>query len=206
METRKNKANVSQVGTKATQSQNCIVESGNIIATQNEAAKAASEYAEGLKKTNFMKGVEDVLLCKGTKAALAYAKDCAEGGDSDAAYFLAETYAKGNVCPMNGKKAAKYLTLAAEMDNPEALVRLGAIGYKCSETEEERAKVFDAFHKAALLSHPEAEMVLSFFYHTGYGCKPNEDLADIWALKANNDKFDADAIFTLMDIKKPSAA
>ena len=193
-------ANVSQVGTKATQSQNGMKDSGNISATQNEAAKGE------LKKTNFMKGVEDVLLCKGTKAALAYAKECAEGGDSDAAYFLAETYAKGNVCPMNGKKAAKYLTLAAEMDNPEALVRLGAIGYKCSETEEERAKVFDAFHKAALLSHPEAEMVLSFFYHTGYGCKPNEDLADIWALKANNDKFDADAIFTLMDIKKPSAA
>ena len=193
-------ANVSQVGTKATQSQNGMKDSGNISATQNEAAKGE------LKKTNFMKGVEDVLLCKGTKAALAYAKDCAEGGDSDAAYFLAETYAKGNVCPMNGKKAAKYLTLAAEMDNPEALVRLGSIGYKYSETEEGHAQVFDAFHRAALQSHPEAEMVLSFFYHTGYGCKPNEDLADIWALKANNDKFDADAIFTLMDIKKPSAA
>ena len=200
METRKNKANVSQVGNKVMQSQKGIVDSGNISATQNEAAKGE------LKKTNFMKGVEDVLLCKGTKAALAYAKECAEGGDSDAAYFLAETYAKGNVCPMNGKKAAKYLTLAAEMDNPKALVRLGAIGYKCSETEEERAKVFDAFHRAALQSHPEAEMVLSFFYHTGYGCKPNEDLADIWALKANNDKFDAEAIFTLMGIKKPSAA
>ena len=175
-------------------------DSGNISATQNEAAKGE------LKITNFMKGVEDVLLCKGTKAALAYAKECAEGGDSDAAYFLAETYAKGNVCPMNGKNAAKYLTLAAEMNNPEALVRLGAIGYKCSETEEERAKVFDAFHRAALQSHPEAEMVLSFFYHTGYGCESNETLANMWEVKANNDKFDADAIFTLMGIKKPSAA
>ena len=206
METRKNKANVSQVGNKVMQSQKGIVDSGNISATQNKAAKAASEYAEGLKITNFMKGVEDVLLCKGTKAALAYAKECAEGGDSDAAYFLAETYAKGNVCPMNGKNAAKYLTLAAEMNNPEALVRLGAIGYKCSETEEERAKVFDAFHRAALQSHPEAEMVLSFLYHTGYGCESNETLANMWEVKANNDKFDADVIFTLMGIKKPSVA
>ncbi len=184
---------------KAQQPQNGVVGSGNISATQNEVA-------EGVKKTNFMEGVEDVMLSKGTTAALAYAEDCAEAGDSDAAYFLAETYKKGNVCPKNDEKAAEYLSLAAEMGNPEALVRLGSIGYKYSETEEGHAQVFDAFHRAALQSHPEAEMVLSFFYHTGYGCKPNEDLADIWALKANNDKFDADAIFTLMDIKKPSAA
>ena len=192
-----NTATASKVGAKAQQSQNGVVGSGNISATQNESA-------EGVKKTNFMKGVEDLMLSKGTTAALAYAKDCAEAGDSDAAYFLAETYKKGNVCPRDDEKAAEYLSLAAEMDNPEALVRLASIAYNYSETEEGHAQVFDAFHRAALQSHPEAEMVLSCLYHTGYGCKRNEKLADMWGLKANIDKFDEDAVLRLMGIKKPS--
>ena len=194
--TKKN-ATASKVAAQAKQSQNGVVGSGNISATQNETA-------EGIKKTNFMEGVEDVMLSKGTTAALAYAKDCAEAGDSDAAYFLAETYKNGDVCRRDDEKAAEYLSLAAEMDNPEALVRLGSIGYKYSETEEGHAQVFDAFHRAALQSHPEAEMVLSCLYHMGYGCKRNGKLAEMWGLKANIDKFDEDAVLTLMGINKPS--
>ena len=206
MKKKQTQATAPQVGATAQQSQNGVVGSGNTSATQNE------EAAEGIKETNFMKGVEDVMLSKGTKAALDYAKECAEGGDSDAAYFLAETYVKGNVCPKNGKKAAKYLSLAAGLDNPEALVRLGAIGYMYSVTEEGHAQVFDALHRAALQSHPEAEMVLSCLYHKGYGCKRNEKLAHMWGLKANIDKFDVDEVFWLLGIMdngedgKPSAA
>ena len=151
------------------------------------------------KRTNFMDVIETVMLCKGTRAALGFLGDFAEEGDADAAYFLAETYLKGDVCRQNEKKGAKYMSLAATLGNPEALVRIGSSGY-CTRTEdeEEQAEIFEFFHKAALLRHPEAEMVLSILYHTGYGCEPNENLAHMWGLKANIDKCDHEKVLTIM--------
>ena len=101
-------------------------------------------------------------------------------------------------CRQNDKKGAKYLSLAASLGNPEALVRIGSLGLCGERNESEEHHIFDCFHQAALKGHPEAEMVLSMLYHIGFGCELNENLSHMWGLKANIDKCNHEKVLTIM--------
>ena len=221
-------ANASVAEAKAQERMNTFFEVFDLEPSQYEAAKIAIDYAveevvdpekhedavlgtafdflsgfEHARNTQnksvyFMEIIEEVMLSKGVKAALAYCEDFAEGGNADAAYFLAETYLKGDICRQNEDKGASYLFLAAKLGNPEAQVRLGSFGLREESSEEERKLVFDLFHEAALQGHPEAEMIMSILYHIGYACRKNEKLANMWGLKANIDKCDHEAVLSIM--------
>lgn len=210
MKKKKNNANASVAEAKAQERMNVFFEVFNLEPSQYDAAKTAIDYAvkevvdpdnhedavlgtafdflSGFeyarntqnKSVNFMEIIEEVMLSKGVKAALSYCEDFAEGGDADAAYFLAETYLKGDVCRQNEDKGASYMLLAAKLGNPEAQVRLGTFGLREESSEEERMIVFGLFHEAALKGHPEVEMIMSFFYHIGYACKKNQRLSNMW--------------------------
>ncbi len=229
MKKKQKKANATQVEAKAQERVKKMVVVLGLEPSQYETAKAAIDYAvkevidpdshedavlstaidffsgyahakaEKDKHVYFMEIVEKIALSKGVKAALDYCKDLAEGGNADAAYFLAETYLKGNVCNQDYEKGAKYLCVAAKLGHVEALVRCGSFGY-CSETtdEDEQTEIFDYFHQAALQGHAEAEMAISGFYQMGYGCKQNKKLAGMWGLKANIDKCDKKTLLSIM--------
>lgn len=152
---------------------------------------------------NFMEIVEDVMLCKGAWHAFGHLEDFAEEGDSEAALLLAEFYLRGDEGPRNIEKGVHFLELALEMGNAEAFVRFGSYGFRGgSDTEEIRAEAFAAIHKAALQGHPEAEKIMSVFYHDGYGCQPNEQLAEMWSLKAEIDNCNEEKVLSLLGCNK----
>ena len=64
--------------------------------------------------------------------------------------------------------------------------------------EEDAEMVFGMFHDIAMKGNAEAEMIISYFYLTGYGCEDNKTLADMWHLKARIDDFDETKVFEIL--------
>lgn len=175
-------ANAPQVGAKAQQEKNGVV--GSIV----EIANLPIQIIE-----------EKVMLSK-TKDAIKFIQGLADNGNSDAAYYLAKLYQEGDVVKENFKTSAKYLQMAADLGNTKAIMEIAQYGYMCAKSEFDREEVFEWFHKAALSGNPEAEMIISYFYLTGYGCVVNKTLADMWHLKARVDEFDESKVFEIMDM------
>lgn len=144
--------------------------------------------------------IEELVMSGKTKDAIKLIQGLADNGDSDAAYYLAKLYQEGDVVEENFKTSAKYLQMAADLGNTKAMMEIAQYGYMCAKSEFDREEVFDWFHKAALSGNPEAEMIISYFYLTGYGCVENKTLADMWHLKARVDEFDESKVFEIMDM------
>lgn len=142
--------------------------------------------------------IEELVMSGKTKDAIKLIQGLADNGDSDAAYYLAKLYQEGDVVEENFKTSAKYLQMAADLGNTKAMMEIAQYGYMCAKSEFDREEVFDWFHKAALSGNSEAEMIISYFYLTGYGCEDNKTLADMWHLKARIDDFDETKVFEIL--------
>lgn len=154
------------------------------------------------KKSSFMGTIEEVMFSKGTKVALDYLAGFAEEGNADATYLLAEIYLRGELCQQDQSKGFKYLQLAMEQGSAKALVRFASIGMHVTHergvNEEDENAIINPIREAALMGHPEAEMILSLLYHSWYEDEGTENIASLWKLKASIDGFDQEKVLELM--------
>ena len=157
-------------------------------------AQNEKKHGEG---NNFMEIVEQIMLSDGTKAALQKMESMAKEGDGNIAFLLAEIYNDGKVCRKNAEEGAMFMLRAAELGHPIAKMRLGTSFLRHAKQEVDKKYAFDLFHDVALQNNGEAEMILSFMYHTGYGCKKNNKLAELWAAKAFQDSFNEEEVFAI---------
>ena len=134
--------------------------------------------------------IEEKVMLGKTKDAIKLIQGLADNGDSDAAYYLAKLYLEGDVVKKNIHKGVMLLQKAADLGNTKAIMEIAQYGYMCAKSEFDREEVFEWFHKAALSGNPEAEMIISYFYLTGYGCVE----------KARVDEFDESKVFEIMDM------
>ena len=162
------------------------------------------EYARNTrnKSVNYMEIIEEVMLSKGVKAALDSLAGFAEEGNADATYLLAEIYLRGELCNQDESKGFRYLQLAIQQGSVKALVRFASIGmhvtHKKGVNEEDENAIITPIHEAALMGHPEAEMILSLLYYSWYEDKGTENIASLWKLKASIDGFDQEKVLELM--------
>lgn len=141
--------------------------------------------------------VENVLSGK-TKDAIKLIQDLADNGNSDAAYYLAKLYLEGDVVKKNPHKGVEYLLEAADLGNTKAKMEIAVSIMQNGNDEEDAEMVFGMFHDIAMKGNAEAEMIISYFYLTGYGCEDNKTLADMWHLKARIDDFDETKVFEIL--------
>jgi len=180
MKTKKNQATTSKVEAKAQQSQNGVV--GSVVENVNMP----------------MQIIEEKIMLGKTKDAIRFIKELADKGNSNAAYYLAKLYLEGDVVKKNPHKGVEYLQKAADLGHTKALMKIARSGYICAKNEAEHEEVFDWFHKAALKGNAEAEMIISYLYHMGYGCEENKILAGMWHLKARVDDFDDTEVMEIL--------
>ena len=173
-------ANAPQVGAKVQQEKNGVV--GSIVEIPNLPVQI----------------IEEKVMLGKTKDAIKFIQGLADNGDSDAAYYLGKMYLEGDVVKKNADKGVMLLQKAADLGNTKAMMEIARSGYIYAKDEAEREKVFEWFHKAALKGNAEAEMIISYFYLTGYGCEDNKTLADMWHLKARIDNFDETKVFEIL--------
>ena len=145
-----------------------------------------------------MQIIEEKVMLGKTKDAIRFIQELSDNGNSDAAYYLAKLFLEGDVIKKNERKGVMYLQKAADLGHTKALMKIARSGYICAKNEAEREEVFDWFHKAALKGNAEAEMIISYFYHMGYGCEENKMLADMWHLKARVDDFDDTEVMKIL--------
>ncbi len=142
--------------------------------------------------------VEENVLSGKTKDAIKLIQDLADNGNSDAAYYLAKLYLEGDVVKKNPHKGVEYLLEAADLGNTKAKMEIAVSIMQNGNDEEDAEMVFGMFHDIAMKGNAEAEMIISYFYLTGYGCEECKTLADMWHLKARIDDFDETKVFEIL--------
>lgn len=133
-----------------------------------------------------------------TKDAIKLIQGLADNGDSDAAYYLAKLYLEGDVVKKNIHKGVMLLQKAADLGNTKAMMEIAVSIMQNGNDEEDADMVFGMFHDMAMKGNAEAEMIISYFYLTGYGCEECKTLADMWHLKARIDDFDETKVFEIL--------
>ena len=142
--------------------------------------------------------IEEKVMSGKTKDAIKLIQGLANNDNSDAAYYLAKLYMEGDVVKQNVQKGIMYLQQAADLGNIKAMMEIARSGYIYGNDEEDADMVFGMFHDMAMKGNAEAEMIISYFYLTGYGCEENKTLADMWHLKARIDDFDETKVFEIL--------
>lgn len=156
--------------------------------TKRTTAKASKVESKAQQMENGVVGFEAIIKAS-LESETKEMKRLALSGDANAAYHLANLY---YLEPMvqNPNKGWKFLTLAAGLGHMCAEVDLGTIYYRRAKGKKDKKAVFDWFMSAAKHGHAEAMMVVSHFYHCGYGCKCDFGKALLWEQNAKNNNFD----------------
>lgn len=173
-------ANAPQVGAKAQQEKNGVV--GSVVEIVNLPIQI----------------IEEKVMMGNTKDAIKLIQGLADNGDSDAAYYLAKLYLEGDVVKKNIHKGVMLLQKAADLGNTKAMMEIAVSIMQNGNDEEDADMVFGMFHDMAMKGNAEAEMIISYFYLTGYGCEECKTLADMWHLKARIDDFDETKVFEIL--------
>ena len=142
--------------------------------------------------------IEEKVMSGKTKDAIKLIQGLANNDNSDAAYYLAKLYMEGDVVKQNVQKGIMYLQMAADLGNTKAMMEIAVSIMQYGNDEEDAEMVFGMFHDIAMKGNAEAEMIISYFYLTGYGCEDNKTLADMWHLKARIDDFDETKVFEIL--------
>lgn len=142
--------------------------------------------------------IEEKVMLGKTKDAIKLIQGLADNGDSDAAYYLAKLYLEGDVVKKNIHKGVMLLQKAADLGNTKAMMEIAVSIMQNGNDEEDADMVFGMFHDMAMKGNAEAEMIISYFYLTGYGCEECKTLADMWHLKARIDDFDETKVFEIL--------
>jgi len=116
----------------------------------------------------------------------------AESGDAREQFLLGEKYLNGNGLPKDYERAAKWLQMAADQGNPDAIYTIGIMmqnGWGFEKNLRASAKMFA---RAAGASHAKAQYQLSIIY---FGINEYKASFD-WAQAAAN-QGEAGAMFVL---------
>ena len=106
-----------------------------------------------------------------------------EEGNSDSAYALGTWYLLGKNLEKDMCKAIDLLTLADDLNHPDACFDL-AICYEKSEgISQDLERAFHLYLRAALYGDEQSFSEVGRCYYHGIGTKPDEVLADIWLEK-----------------------
>jgi TPR repeat protein len=100
----------------------------------------------------------------------------ADAGDMTAAYLAAKMYEGGKGVATNPRKAARYLTMAAEGGHIQAQVELGdyyRYGVDEADIDKSAAAALSWYEKAALKQHAEAQMKIGEMHFFGEGAERN---------------------------------
>jgi TPR repeat protein len=118
------------------------------------------------------------------KAAAAYFRKAAEGGNMDGAYSLAVLYREGRGVPQDIKEAARWLRMAADDHIAAAEVELGIMTFNGEGAPKDEAAAAKLFLRAAVRNNPVAMNRLARLYASGRGVGKNPVEAVKWHLLA----------------------
>jgi TPR repeat protein len=118
------------------------------------------------------------------KAAAAYFRKAAEGGNMDGAYSLAVLYREGRGVPQDIKEAARWLRMAADDHIAAAEVELGIMTFNGEGVPKDEAAAAKLFLRAAVRNNPVAMNRLARLYASGRGVSKNPVEAVKWHLLA----------------------
>jgi hypothetical protein len=118
------------------------------------------------------------------KAAAAWFRKAAEGGNMDGAYSLAVLYREGRGVPQDIKEAARWLRLAADDHIAAAEVELAIMTFNGEGVAKDEAAAAKLFLRAAVRNNPVAMNRLARLYASGRGVNKNQVEAVKWHLLA----------------------
>lgn len=121
---------------------------------------------------------------------LAMLTECAEKGDTSAAYKLGKIYFKGDIVTVDYDKAEKYLKVAVDDNNKHAMYSLAKLHltyekYDLAESVELLRKVCDDIHLQPFAAYSLAKILLEFneYHDTAEAVRLLKSVADknMWA-------------------------
>lgn len=118
------------------------------------------------------------------KAAAAYFRKAADGGNMDGAYSLAVLYREGRGVPQDLKEAASWLRRAADDHIAAAEVELAIMTFNGEGVVKDEAAAAKLFLRAAVRNNPVAMNRLARLYASGRGVSKNQVEAVKWHLLA----------------------
>ncbi len=108
----------------------------------------------------------------------------AKQGDSDAQFYIASCYYKGDDVAEDKAEAVKWYRKAADQGHAKAQNTLGVCYYYGYGVEEDKAEAIKWFFKAADLGNAEAQNNLGACYENGEGVNKDETEAIKWYQQA----------------------
>ncbi len=160
------------------------IEQSNILAVENykSAAKNCSVKAQKRLAEIYKNGILGV--SKNQKESFKWYLIAAKGGNYDAAFYVALSYANGDGIDNNYAEAVKWYEIAAEHGSSSAMNNL-AVCYESGDgVEKNEEKAFSLYLKAAEAGGLMAANNVSMCYQKGIGIKVNPEQALFWKEKA----------------------
>ena len=112
----------------------------------------------------------------------------AQRGDPDAQFELGLRLLGGEGFPKDEKKAAEWITKAADQKHPDAIYALATMYEEGAGVAKDEKKAFDLYKKAADMNLALAQQNLAECFDTGKGVAKDEKKAAEWFLKAAQQK------------------
>jgi hypothetical protein len=130
----------------------------------------------------FMEG--DSLTAPDTAKAISYFESAANGGNSEAMYYLAYYHQYGIGVDKSGELALDWYRRSAEANYPRAQNKMGMIYYTGSGADQDYAEALKWFTKSAKQGYDQAQYMLGKIYSLGRGVEPDTTKAIMWLKKA----------------------
>ena len=106
------------------------------------------------------------------------------GDEAERQYATAMRYLTGRGVPVDNDRAARHLTLAADLGHADAQYTLGALYAVTPRDEAEKKLAVQWFEAAARQGHARAQYRLGEFYLNGFGVDTDAARAAEWYRKA----------------------
>ena len=110
----------------------------------------------------------------------------ANQGDTDAEIAMAEMYIRGEVVPMNAKKAKTWYEKGAAKGDLDGLNGLARIYRYGTGVRKDQEKAFEYYQQASLQGHTRSQVGLGMAYRDARGVKKNLVYAYAWFLIASS--------------------
>lgn len=160
------------------------IEQSNTLAVKNyeSAAKNSSVKAQKRLAEIYKKGILGV--SKNQKESFKWYLIAAKGGNYDAAFYVALSYANGNGIDKNYVEAVRWYKIAAEHGSSSAMNNLAVCYENGHGVEKDEEKAFSLYLKAADAGGLIAANNVSVCYQKGTGTEVNPQQALFWKEKA----------------------
>lgn len=160
------------------------IDQSNTLAVKNytSAANRGSLKAQKRLAEIYKNGIQGIP--NNPKKSFKWYMIAAERGDSDAAFYVALSYANGNGIEKNYVEAVKWYTIAAEHGSSSAMNNLAVCYENGRGVEQNEDEAFSFYLKAAEAGSSVAANNVSICYQQGTGTKVNPQQALFWKEKA----------------------